>query len=236
LLGLLFILIRPWLKKHYGLVLFLIVSFALTYNELKDFYTPVSFDVFEYGTDSANPQAQYFLRISFATKQAFLPYEKMHVHASLFFVDSGLIRLADSSQKFGVIFEGSEFTENDINQNHISLYDKDKPLEDQRSASWPFFGEAPGSLSFHNTPTARQLYRGDAEIFYRNGADFGMILIFFHKYAKEDESIPFQTVLKSNVRIGSTADLLAKKTNNLLYILTVVNILFIIFTTFRQTI
>jgi hypothetical protein len=111
-----------------------------------------------------------------------------------------------------------------------------EPLEDQRSAGFPFFGEDFGSLSFHNTPSAKQLYRGDAEIFYRNGEDFEMTLMFYHKYSKADVSVLFQETLDSKIRIGSTADLLAKKTNNLLYVLTVVNILFIIFTTFRQKI
>jgi hypothetical protein len=227
-----------WLRSHAALICLLLLIILFTYREFRNYYSRISYQFSETLSDTNSNEQDSWIRFTISTQKAFLPFEKIRIDVVYFPSSSSYFELVKTSKSMGILFENSEFTKNEINQGQITTYDKNLPKERQVSAQFPFTTSPPGSIKLRNRPTSSGIFSGSAEIIYTNKGEYPIVLIFAdgdltaNDYNWSPNYIKKQIFLKTKISIDSYTEANTAKNNQLLYILTVVNILLVLYSEF----
>jgi hypothetical protein len=229
------------LKRNVALWALILLTIWMTYPKIINYWQPVYFeDTDELTSDTIrradtthktdaftkpSPSLNFIeaIKIRFETERAFLPYEKIKVSARLGIFNKSLQEMPKRGDSLYLMFPFAQLTESSINKDNAFKTEDFPDNIDPNLKLLISFNVYDATLLLRPTENANEYY-GEAEIVYRKQGTYGMAL--FYKYNPPPQNLNIKIDIASNVEVMN------KKTNDLLFILTVVNILFVIYTTF----
>ena len=212
-----------WLKKHHRIIAFSLIFGLLTWERFYNFLKPISFENYWSWQNAGLPTS--FLTITYTTRWAFLPAEKIHIHIKYGAIASNAIAIARKETRMHVLFDKGFFTDNDINRNQYSRYTTEE-LPKTNVVSY-FIQRNLADITLKQSSENDDLYEGDAEIFYEREGEF------YIYWFQEDAGIKFKD-LETKIKIPSMVDVMNKRTNDMLFIIAVLGVLIPFYIEFRK--
>lgn len=203
-----------------GLFVILVLIILVAYKQIISFYRGIHFQDHMGTTLRENDEIKTaeFVVIDVSTPRAFLPYEKTKFSARLKIIDEKLKKLADENEiHFTLLGTSAILTKGKINNKYKS---KEEPKNNF------------GNLG-HFTPkeVAYSVFKPTGEYEY-----FTELEVVFTKPEIVSPTIFYGTATfittSLRIEIGSIVDVMNKRTNDLLYILTVAGFLLAIYSQF----
>jgi hypothetical protein len=220
-----------WIKKHLAFVIFLIIIACASWKPIYAYFTWVQYeDLHVAYRGEANPVITKYFKIIYKTPSAFLPFEKIKVEAYYAPVAPDEQARARTELSYLKFLDGY-FTQNEINKEQATKYNSDRQLTE---AIDYMIQKNSATLLFHSTDIPN-LYKGECELIYKKEGLFPV------KFCGTIAGVPFLEDMEGakypdakKIRIGSTTDLMNKKTNDLLFIIAVLGIIIPFYFEFRK--
>jgi hypothetical protein len=205
-----------------ALLVIIILFCLITWHQITSYFTPVFYEE-NFGISNAGdtldknspPNNFAYFKIRVSTRSAFIPFEKVKLSVLFAEVDTALIRKTWNSVKIFQVHEG-HLTDAKINKESLD-HKADATNLSGKAKLMAQYAAGDASFFLHSTDNPNEYY-GECELtFYKEGK-YPMTL-----------SIPDVSALYDlanyKIEIGSMVDTMNKKTNDLLFILTVLNLI-----------
>jgi len=219
-------------------IIFLVILLLVTYKLYRHYSEPLDYEFTEIVSINefkSDMRSIYFFKISMTTKGAFIPHNNIGVAVELNILDDEFLELIED-QDMRLIFQRSFETDKDPNlkklghiSNEYALLSFSKKLNAlNERISETFFEAEVGQVLLHKIE--KNKFYGEATIMYKAPGTYGYVLMF--NRGQIDSYIygsSFYKVYLDKIPIGTTTDLLIKRTNEIILILMVINLLLILY-------
>jgi hypothetical protein len=214
-----------FLWKRIGQVSLLVLVLIIASKAIFSYYTPFKFEMNEVIGDRGREMSPTaFLKIYFSTDQALLPYEPIRVKIQFLPASGNWVNyMRDTAKTVQIVFMDAHLTKSKINGiKSVKNYDEFNCENLPQNLMDLFADTRGGVVPLDRCPNNDSLFTGEAEIYYGEPGDHLVLL----------NPGTYNMPLSSKVQIGSSIDLNSKKTNDVIYILTALNLIFILYTEF----
>lgn len=218
------------LKGHWLFFLAMIIIVVLFWDKWDSYNSPVSYEesvTFSRKTDSAFKNT-HFIKSTFKTDKAFIPYEKIIVHIEFATTDSTTQSELLYKKKLYISLQHAELTGSKINKKNKLVK---PPLSESEKAKLATKGKLINKFS--NTEAVillspskdPDIFIGEGEVIYKKQGSYESNIFI--------ESSPLfpNTVFK--IDIGSSVETMNKKTNDLLYLIAIFSFFLAVYSEFK---